>query len=74
MFDPADFIIERYVQNQAAWHNSRITYRIMRWDEQSKRRCLEGEAFWLGTIHGKLKSEFGILEPEKIPIVDLTSE
>lgn len=70
-YDTSDFIIEKRVEYQPSWGNSRIVYRIMRWDEQSKRRTFEGDFFWLVGAQNRLRHEFGIEKPEEIPIVDL---
>lgn len=69
--ESADFIIERLVQYQPSWGNSRIVCRIRHWDEQSKRYTFEGDEFWLQNIYSKLKYQFGIENPKEVPIVDL---
>lgn len=70
-YDSSDFIIEKHTEHQPSWGNSRIVYRLMKWDQQSRRRVLEAEKFWLGQIHSKLRDEFGLEHPEEVPIVDL---
>lgn len=70
-YDKADFIIEKHTEYQPSWGNSRIVYRIMRWDEQSKRRTFEGDYFYIGQAHMRLKNEFGIEDPTLVPIVDV---
>lgn len=75
-YDSADFIIEKFIQIQPSWYNSRITYRLFRWTENSSVKNFEGDFFWLGNLRSLLHNEFGLSKEqiESIPLVDLTEQ
>lgn len=68
--DPANYIIERFVQHQASWHNSRVTYRIRHWVPEDKRYYFEGDFFWIQNAYRQLK-KLGVEDPESVPMVYL---
>lgn len=71
--DPTDFIIEKSIVVQSAWHNSRVNYRLKQWKVDISRYEFVCDGFWIGNIYSVLRNNYGIAKPEEtVAVVDLT--
>lgn len=68
--DPADFIVETFVEHRPSFNGDRRIYRIRHWMPVDGRYYFEGDFLWLDQVNQRLR-ELGVEDPTTVPVVPI---